>query len=109
MAQAWTKKGSPHAGSDRSAARAQKFFESQILRSIGPDDRLPAGQGEFQFQWEEPRTIESRMVYSIDGYDFAEDLHRAIGNSVVEQTGEIAYIDLMHKHGLPWAIFKSGL
>jgi site-specific DNA-cytosine methylase len=100
-------RGSPREGSNRSAARTQKFFESQRLRSVGPDDRFPAGQGKFQFQWEEPRTIESRMVYTVDGYDFAEDLHRAIGNSVVEQTGEIAYIDLMHKHGLPWTVQSS--
>jgi hypothetical protein len=59
---------------------------------------FPAGQGNFQYPYEEPRQIESGLVYTIDGYNFTEDLHRAIGNSVVEQTAEIAFIDLLNKH-----------
>ncbi len=86
-------------------ARAKDIRESQRLRSSGPGDRFPAGQGAFQFEWEEPRTIESSLVYTIDGYNFTEDLHRAIGNSVVEQTAELAYIDLMRKHFPAWGPF----
>jgi len=59
--------------------------------------QFPAGQGTYQHPWEEPRTIESGMVYTIDGYNFTEDLHRAIGNSVVEQTAELAFISLIKK------------
>ncbi|MDB5288560.1 MAG: putative site-specific methylase [Mucilaginibacter sp.] len=67
-------------------------------RSTSEASLFPAGQGSFQYEWEEPRTIESRMVYTIDGYNFTEDLHRAIGNSVVEQTAELAFITLLEKH-----------
>lgn len=59
---------------------------------------FPAGQGTFQYEWEEPRTIESSLVYTIDRYNFTEDLHRAIGNSVVEQTAELAFLTLLDKH-----------
>jgi site-specific DNA-cytosine methylase len=58
----------------------------------------PAGQGLFQYDWEEPRTIEPSLGCTIDGYNFREDLIRAIGNSVVEQTAEIAFKNLMQKH-----------
>lgn len=58
----------------------------------------PAGQGYFQYDWEEPRTIESSLGCTIDGYNFREDLLRALGNSVVEHTAELAFIDLLRKH-----------
>ena len=58
---------------------------------------FPAGQGAFQYEWEEPRTIKSGVEYTINGYNFMEDLHRAIGNSVVEQTAEVAFRDLWNK------------
>jgi DNA (cytosine-5)-methyltransferase 1 len=57
-----------------------------------------AGQGYYQHEWEEPRTIESGVGCTIDGYNFREDLLRALGNSVVEQTAEIAFLDLLSKH-----------
>lgn len=60
--------------------------------------KWPAGQGLYQYGWEEPRTIESGMGCTVNGYNFKEDLLRALGNSVVEQTAEIAWIDLMNKH-----------
>ena len=58
----------------------------------------PARPGEPQHAWEEPRTIKSGMGSTINGYNFREDLLRAYGNSVVEQTAEIAFIDLLKKH-----------
>lgn len=58
----------------------------------------PAGQGPFQYPYEPPRTIESRLEYSLAGYNFVGDIHRAIGNSVVEQTAEIAFYHLLNKH-----------
>ncbi len=67
-------------------------------RTINPGAQWPAKPGEPQHPWEEPRTIKPGMGISIDGYNFREDLLRAIGNSVVEQTAEIAFVDLMNKH-----------
>jgi DNA (cytosine-5)-methyltransferase 1 len=58
----------------------------------------PARPGEQQHEWEEPRTIESGVGCTIDGYNFREDILRALGNSVVEQTAELAFIDLLNKH-----------
>lgn len=43
-------------------------------------------------------TIESGMGSTINGYNFREDLLRAYGNKVVEQTAEIAFIVLLEKH-----------
>lgn len=67
----------------------------------------PAGQGTFQYDYEEPRTIESSLEYTINGYNFTEDLHRAIGNSVVEQTAELAFRDLWRKVS-DWYRFVNG-
>lgn len=58
----------------------------------------PTGNIDFQYPYEPPRTIKSRVEYSAYGYNFTGDLHRAIGNSVVEQTAEIAFIHLLKKH-----------
>lgn len=41
--------------------------------------------------------FESSMGYAIDGYNYREDLLRAVGNSVVEQTAELAFITLLAK------------
>lgn len=82
-----------HAGNDRGAV-GRKRQE----RSITPPGLFPAGQGAYQHDWEEPRTVESSLVYTINGYNFTEDLHRAIGNSVVEQVAELAFITLLDKH-----------
>lgn len=67
-------------------------------RSTSEASLFPAGQGTYQHEWEEPRAIESSMEYTINGYNFTEDLHRAIGNSVVEQVAELAFIYLLNKH-----------
>lgn len=61
-------------------------------------NQFPARPGEQQHEWEEPRTIKSGMGVSTDGYNFREGLLRALGNSVVEQTAELAFIDLIGKH-----------
>jgi len=58
----------------------------------------PSRPGEPQYAWEEPRTLESRMGCTIDGYSFREDFLRALGNGVVEQTAELAFRDLLRKH-----------
>lgn len=67
-------------------------------RSVTETSIFPLGQGLHQHEWEEPRTIESSMVYTVNGYNFTEDLHRAIGNSVVEYVSELAFITLLDKH-----------
>jgi site-specific DNA-cytosine methylase len=61
-------------------------------------ESFPYGQGKKQRQWEEPREIEPGMGISINGYQFESDLLRAIGNSVVEQTAELAFKNLLQKH-----------
>lgn len=126
-------------GNDGDQTRTEQLLKSQGFGSSRHHDRFPAGQGEYQFDWEPPRTfgstnrlpntirklwrqsrshfekvvgkevwtetdrnikkaIESSVEYTVDGYGFVEDLHRAIGNSVVEQTAEIAFLDLLRKH-----------
>jgi hypothetical protein len=69
-------------------------------RSAREADIFPRGRGIQQWNWEEPRLIETqpRMGSPVDGYNFREDLLRAYGNSVVSQTAEIAFIDLLKKH-----------
>lgn len=63
----------------------------------GRVDRFPAGRGAQQFNWEAPRTTESSMGSTAHGYNFREDLLRALGNGVVEQTAELAFRDLIRK------------
>jgi site-specific DNA-cytosine methylase len=62
------------------------------------EDKWPAGFGQLQYDWEEPRTIKPSVGSTINGYNFREDLLRAYGNSVVEQTAEVAFLDLIEKH-----------
>jgi site-specific DNA-cytosine methylase len=64
----------------------------------GTIDFWPARPGEPQRRWEAQRTVESSVGFTIDGYNFTEDLLRAAGNGVVEQTAEKAFIELMNKH-----------
>jgi DNA (cytosine-5)-methyltransferase 1 len=60
--------------------------------------KWPAGQGPFQYDWEHPRAVEPGLGVTVDGYNFRSDLLRACGNSVVEQTAELAFITLFLKH-----------
>ncbi len=60
-------------------------------------DLWPSRPGEPQYEWEEKRTIKSGMGFTINGYNFREDLLRAYGNGVVEQTAELAWITLWNK------------
>jgi site-specific DNA-cytosine methylase len=73
----------------------------QEQQAIERGSNWPARPGEQQYNREEPRTVESGVGCTIDGYNFREDLLRALGNSVVEQTAELAFIDLLQKH-LKW-------
>ena len=78
---------------EQSAREEQQTFE----RSCGFNG-WPAGPGQKQYEWEEPRTVEPSLGGSVNGYNFREDFLRALGNSVVEQTAELAFIDLFKKH-----------
>ena len=62
----------------------------------GGRDRWPARPGEPQHEWEAPR-IESSVGFTVNGYNFREDLLRMAGNGVVEQTAELAWITLWDK------------
>lgn len=57
----------------------------------------PAGPGQTQYEWEEPRTIESGVGCTVNGYNFRTDLLRMFGNGVVEQTAALAFSDLLSK------------
>lgn len=59
--------------------------------------KYPAGQGTFQYEWEAPRVIEPGLGCTINGYNFREDILRSIGNMVVADCAEIAFIDLLKK------------
>lgn len=65
-------------------------------RTIGA---WPSKPGEDQYEWEQPRT-ESKLGYTVNGYNYREDLLRMAGNSVVEQTAELALKTLLNKFQL---------
>lgn len=69
----------------------ERQIGSQSIR-----DRWPARPGQPQFEWEEPR-VESRLGFSVDGYNYREDLLRMAGNAVVPQQAELAWITLWNK------------
>lgn len=67
-------------------------------RQIRSQGIWPTRPGEDQYGWEEPRRSKSGLGITINGYNFREDLLRAAGNGVVEQTAELAWITLWQKH-----------
>lgn len=71
---------------------------SETDRTNSPFGKYPAGQGPFQYPWEEPRLAESKVGFTVNGYNFREDFLRALGNGVVADSAEIAFIDLLTKH-----------
>jgi site-specific DNA-cytosine methylase len=66
-------------------------------RELGERFRFPANPGQPQHNGEPERTIKSSVGFTINGYDFTEDLLRLAGNGVVEQCAEFAFIDLLNK------------
>lgn len=66
------------------------------VRSIASSSIFPLGQGEQQWDWEEPR-LKSSMGFTVNGYNFTEDLLRLAGNAVVEQQSELAFRTLVAK------------
>ncbi|MBD1394284.1 DNA cytosine methyltransferase [Mucilaginibacter sp. ZB1P21] len=77
--------------------------QSKQLNTNGTSRRVekwPARPGEQQHEWEHPRIVESGVGCTVNGYNFREDLLRMLGNGVVEQTAELAFIDLLKKHNI---------
>lgn len=60
----------------------------------------PAGQGTFQYPWEESRTVIPGLGITVNGYNFRDDFLRLLGNSVVEETAEVALRVLFTKFGI---------
>lgn len=82
-----------HAGDDGTAQGRTNPYGS-----TPPAGVWPARPGEPQYDWEAPRTIESGVGFTIDGYDFTTDLLRAAGNGVVEEVAALAFERLLKKH-----------
>lgn len=72
----------------------EKVRWKEAVRSIASSSLWPAGQGIYQYEWEEPR-LESGVGFTIDGFDFTEDLLRMAGNGVVPQQSAIAFLTLI--------------
>lgn len=79
---------------NRKPIRGQKSF---VNGYPGGADRFPSRRGDKQQGWEAARTTQYRLGCTINGYNFRADFFRALGNSVVEQTAELAFIDLFSK------------
>ena len=87
-------------GGELDRASDEGVGQSEPYPTVSEPSRAswPAAPGLPQHEWERPRTIKPSLVYNADGYNFREDLIRAIGNSVVEQTAELAFLTLSRKH-----------
>jgi DNA (cytosine-5)-methyltransferase 1 len=69
-------------------------------RGIAPDclsGRWPARPGQPQFEWEEPRVVESNLGGKPNGYSQRVDRLRLLGNGCVPQTVEIAFLTLIER------------
>lgn len=70
---------------------------SEQGRSVTERSIFPAKYGQNQMEWEHQRTVESRLGFTVNGYNYREDLLRMAGNGVVEQQAELAFRTLMAK------------
>jgi len=61
------------------------------------NNRWPARPGQEQYDWEEPRTVESGMGRTIDGFKSRVDELRLLGNGVVPEQAELALRILLGK------------
>jgi len=60
-------------------------------------NRWPARPGQEQYEWEEPRAIESGMGRTVDGFAGRVDELRLLGNGVVPETAELAFRTLINE------------
>lgn len=78
--------------------RSRKSLGRKQSRVFNKDGcQWPAKPEQNQYEWEEPRTIESGLGCTVDGYNFRTDLLRMYGNGVVPQTAAKAWIELNKK------------
>lgn len=79
--------------------RAQSVRPEQSAVEYGGDGggRWPARPGEPQYDWEEPRTVESGMGRTVDGFRSRVDELRLLGNGVVPAQAELAFRTLWEK------------
>ena len=71
---------------------------TEIINNNSCENRWPAPPNQEQYEWEEPR-LEPGVGFTAHGYNFREDLLRLAGNGVVEDTAELAFLDLLfNKH-----------
>lgn len=108
-------KGENHEGEWPSGlGQPQHPWESP--RTVGFTDRLPRSVRKLwrdlrphfaktmgEKVWQETdrnikAAVEPILGVTVDGYNFREDLLRAAGNSVVEQTAVLAFVTLLEKH-----------
>jgi hypothetical protein len=90
----------PDTGSIRSGKNSNRGRAEQLNTNgqKGRINQFPAPRGYEQYEWEAPRVVEPGMGCTVNGYNFRIDLLRAYGNSVVEQTAELAFITLLQLH-----------
>ncbi len=61
------------------------------------NDQWPARPGQEQYDWEEPRTVESGMGRTVDGFASRVDELRLLGNGVVPAQAELAFRTLYER------------
>lgn len=69
-------------------------------RYFAPRTKMVASQGYEQYPGEPPRVVESSMGFTVNGYDFRNDLLRLAGNAVVPYQAAEAFSGLMDKLNL---------
>ncbi len=81
----------PNGGHGRTQeARTEPADSSSGIRGV-------AWQGQEQYDWEEPRTVESGMGRTVDGFRSRVDELRLLGNGVVPAQAELAFRTLMER------------
>jgi DNA (cytosine-5)-methyltransferase 1 len=80
------------------ALHQKEIGKNLHIKAERSSDAWPAPPGRDAHLWEESRTVKPGMGCTVDGYNFKDDLLRMFGNGVVEQTAEIAFLDLLNKH-----------
>lgn len=82
-------------GGEIYSQRGLSSHEEFIGDGIAGGTRWPARPGQKQFDWEEPRTVESGMGRTVDGFDSRVDELRLLGNGVDFRTAAKAFRGLL--------------